>query len=1764
MSTAEDTTDEAAETFTVTLSGPTNATLGDGTGTGTITDDDGAPSLSVADAAAAEGSDVSFTVTLSAASGKTVTVSYDTSRPGGTTAEAADFTAQTNRTLTIPAGSTTGTIAVPTANDTIDEADETFRLTLSSPTNATLADATATGTITDDDDATLSVNDVSGSEGGTLTFTVTLSVASEDTVGVTWTATAGGVSDTADTGDLAGSLTGTLTFSPGDISKTFTVSTAEDTTDEAAETFTVTLSGPTNATLGDGTGTGTITDDDGAPSLSVADAAAAEGSDVSFTVTLSAASGKTVTVSYDTSRPGGTTAEAADFTAQTNRTLTIPAGSTTGTIAVPTANDTIDEADETFRLTLSSPTNATLADATATGTITDDDDATLSVNDVSGSEGGTLTFTVTLSVASEDTVGVTWTATAGGVSDTADTGDLAGSLTGTLSFAPGDISKTFTVSTAEDTTDEAAETFTVTLSGPTNATLGDGTGTGTITDDDGAPSLSVADAAAAEGSDVSFTVTLSAASGKTVTVSYDTSRPGGTTAEAADFTAQTNRTLTIPAGSTTGTIAVPTANDTIDEADETFRLTLSSPTNATLADATATGTITDDDDATLSVNDVSGSEGGTLTFTVTLSVASEDTVGVTWTATAGGVSDTADTGDLAGSLTGTLSFAPGDISKTFTVSTAEDTTDEAAETFTVTLSGPTNATLGDGTGTGTITDTGTLSVTSVMVSSTPAAGNTYLGGETIGFTVGFTAPVTVTGMPTFAFALGGETRRAAYRSGSGTAELAFGYTVQAGETDTDGILWSANALALGEGGTIRLTTTDPDVEENASLKHEGADAQGEHRVDADPPGLKAPTTMTGAVLTLLYDEALDPASRPAGGVYTLTAGSVTSHPASVAIAEDTVTLTFGSAPADDVTMLTLAYTAPASNPVKDEAGNPAPGFSGLSVVRGPVVVRIDVAGPTERPADRYRYTKAHLSSNVLGLRRYNAHKMTAHGKGAELEFVVTFDRPVMVTGTGKPTLELDLWGETKEATLLSGSGTSLSPTLTFTWRVAKGDNDFDGIKVKDKGLHLPTGTKIVDSDVTEDAREFVESSYGGKWLEDDNIFGGFHEMWIELKEGYAVEGEDYTFSVKRTGENSRDPGEESHYVLMGIADSAVPETPALGRHEVEGEENGPGGRAVTFEHGQVEGRRAKNKESPISVTPPVRGATGERTMTLALQATHFTVLNEAGELAHRIYMPRRSVDGEFEVATVPVRPSGTARAGAAPAVVGTPAVSAPQRNGAYAAGERIEAQVVFDIAVVVDETGGSPTLAIALAGTRHDAAYVSGSGSATLRFALETPAGAEGAGAARAIANGLVLNGATVRDAQGTDAVLEFGENPRIASLAIGAAPGRDGTWDAGETVAVAVTFEEPVTVDTEAGTPALRARVGAASYAIPYASGTGTDTLTFSIAREDGAAPAPTVIVEGDSLALNEGTIRSTSGLEVDIAHPGAARAGFAAPELPSIEASDAEAREGEALEFRLELSQASETPVSVDYETAEGTAQEGADYVPVSGTVSFAPGETVKTVSVATLGDGNAEPAETVTLRLSNAEGATLATTEASGTIAASGGADTFTGAFSGVPERARRGDRVHAHAHLRRRARGAELQDGARQPVHQGGRHDRGGTAGEPAVEQGLRPDGDAERRRGGDADLEGRPALRAGEDGVHRRKGGAERTARRDGAGPGGALGGRRAGAGGAGSGTGIRGQPRPQAPRAGEGRLRNGKRRGGRRRRLRAHRGHADLLRTAAQ
>ena len=221
----------------------------------------------------------------------------------------------------------------------------------------------------------------------------------------------------------------------------------------------------------------------------------------------------------------------------------------------------------------------------------------------------------------------------------------------------------------------------------------------------------------------------------------------------------------------------------------------------------------------------------------------------------------------------------------------------------------------------------------MAVTSTPASGTTYyLAGEVIEFTVTFSAPVTVTATPKFAFRLGAATRQAAYASGSGSAALVFARTVQAGEVDRNGISWNALALAL-DGGTITQTGATT----AASLTHaEQAPLEG-HRVDAAPP-MQVSASVHGLSLVLVYDEPLDPASMPATGAYTVTAtvGATTTNPAvsEVSIYGIWVTLTLDAPPAAGATV-TLAYAPPASNPVQDEAGNDAPAFSGQSVRLGP-------------------------------------------------------------------------------------------------------------------------------------------------------------------------------------------------------------------------------------------------------------------------------------------------------------------------------------------------------------------------------------------------------------------------------------------------------------------------------------------------------------------------------------------------------------------------------------------------------------------------------------------------------------------------------------------------------------------------------------------------------------------------------------------------------------------------------------------------------------
>ena len=825
--TVEDTADEQTETFTVTLSNPSGATIQDGTATGTITDDDDGggggddtPTLSIADAAASEGDPAVFTVTVSGNRTGSVTVDYNTA--AGTASQDSDYT-HTSGSLTFATNESSKTISVPTVEDTVEEQTETFTVTLSNPSGAAIQNGTATGTITDDDGPVtalplLNIIDDTVQEGEQAQFTVTLSRTSTQTVTVDY-ATADG---TARQGSDYTAAAGTLRFAPGEASKTIPVPTVENAVEEQTETFTVTLSNPSGAAIQNGTATGTITDDDGPvtalPLLNIIDDTVEEGEEARFTVTLSRTSTQTVTVDYATA--DGTAQQGSDYAAAAG-TLRFAPGEASKTIPVPTVEDTVEEQTETFTVTLSNPGGATIQDGTATGTITDDDGPVtalplLNIIDDTVEEGEEARFTVTLSRTSTQTVTVDY-ATADG---TAQQGSDYAAAAGTLRFAPGEASKTIPVPTVDDTVEEQTETFTVTLSNPGGATIQDGTATGTITDDDGTvtalPLLNIIDDTVEEGEQAQFTVTLSRTSTQTVTVDYATA--DGTAQQGSDYAAAAG-TLRFAPGEASKTIPVPTVEDTVEEQTETFTVTLSNPSGAAIQDGTATGTITDDDGPVtalplLNIIDDTVEEGEQAQFTVTLSRTSTQTVTVDY-ATADG---TAQQGSDYAAAAGTLRFAPGEASKTIPVPTVEDTVEEQTETFTVTLSNPSGAAIQDGTATGTITDDdGPVTALPLL----NIIDDTVEEGEQAQFTVTLSRTSTQTVTVDYATADGTARLGSDYTAASGTLQFAPGEasktipvptvedTVQE-QTETFTVTLSNPGGAAIQDGTAAGTITDDD------------------------------------------------------------------------------------------------------------------------------------------------------------------------------------------------------------------------------------------------------------------------------------------------------------------------------------------------------------------------------------------------------------------------------------------------------------------------------------------------------------------------------------------------------------------------------------------------------------------------------------------------------------------------------------------------------------------------------------------------------------------------------------------------------------------------------------------------------------------------------------------------------------------------------------------------------------------------------------------
>ena len=224
------------------------------------------PTVSITGVSVTEGdsgtTSANFPLTLSGTINLPVTLSY--SIVGGTASAGSDFNSSTSP-ITIPAGGLTGTIAVPVFGDQMFEPDETFTVNLSSSLNAFIATGQAQGTIVNDDPIpSITINDASVVEGNTGTktaiFDVNLSNPSFQSISVTLT--------TSDRTAAAGSdyvaKTANVTLNPSQTATTFTVVVNGDTKSEPNESFLVSLTNPTNATIARAQAVGTILDDDAA------------------------------------------------------------------------------------------------------------------------------------------------------------------------------------------------------------------------------------------------------------------------------------------------------------------------------------------------------------------------------------------------------------------------------------------------------------------------------------------------------------------------------------------------------------------------------------------------------------------------------------------------------------------------------------------------------------------------------------------------------------------------------------------------------------------------------------------------------------------------------------------------------------------------------------------------------------------------------------------------------------------------------------------------------------------------------------------------------------------------------------------------------------------------------------------------------------------------------------------------------------------------------------------------------------------------------------------------------------------------------------------------------------------------------------------------------------------------------------------------------------------------------------------------------------
>ena len=730
-------------------------------------------------------------------------------------------------------------------------------------------------------------------------------------------------------------------------------------------------------------------------------------------------------------------------------------------------------------------------------------------------------------------------------------------------------------------------------------------------------------------------------------------------------------------------------------------------------------------------------------------------------------------------------------------------------------------------------------VTGLAIGS-PVAGDTFERGERIEATVTFNKAVDVTGTPRLALIIGAATRQASYASGTGTASLVFRYTVVAGDADTNGISVPARALTVAGGATVREAGGSTDAMRGLGA-HAVSNSAG-HKVAG---GTFTASSVSGASIT----------STPSGGdTYGLGARievqvtftrpvTVTGSPR-LALTIGTQTRQASYASGTGTASLTFRYTVVAADADTDGI---SVGASALTLNGG----EIDDARDSTAAASlglganaisddaNHKVDGAQGPPGVQGVALNSPAAGDTFERDEQVEVTVTFNHAVTVTGT--PRLALAIGAATRQASYVSGTGTT---SLVFRYTVVAADADTDGISVGAGALTLNGG----EIDDARDATVAASLGLGANAISDSanhKVDGGAQRP--PRVQGVALNSPAVGDTFER--------GERIEVTVTFNKAVDVTGTPRLALYMGAQTRDaswaaGTGTASLVFRYtvaaGDTDADGISIPATGLTLaggTIRVAGGTTDAVLRLGVHA----VSNSAG---HKV------AGGTFTASSVS----------------GASITSTPASGDTYGLGERITVQVTFTRPVTVT---GSPRLALTIGAATRQASYVSGTGTASLVFRYTVASGDADADGISVGASALTLNGGEIDDARDTTAAasLGLGANaiaddanhkvngaqgpPRVQGVALNS-PAAGDTFERGERIEVTVTFYKAVDVT---GTPRLALGVGAATRQASYASGTGTASLVFRYTVASGDTDADGISIAAGALTLNGGTIDEAGG---------------------------------------------------------------------------------------------------------------------------------------------------------------------------------------------------------------------------------------------------------------------------------------------------------------